>query len=140
MKPVDMTVTHDPDNGSYGDCFRACLASLLELPITAVPHIMDGNPDQDEFNRRTSAFLKLHGLFFMEIPIWDLREWMDACGIDDIWHTITGDSPNFADTRHCVVGHNGRIAHDPAPSRKGLTGEREKWVYGFLVRLNGESQ
>ena len=40
MKPVDQEFVHRPDIGQHGDCQRAVIASLLELPITEVPHFL----------------------------------------------------------------------------------------------------
>ena len=38
MTPVDQRVLdHDPARGRFGDCLRACVASVLELPYEAVP-------------------------------------------------------------------------------------------------------
>jgi hypothetical protein len=49
MKPVDQEFVHRPDIGQHGDCQRAVIASLLELPITEVPHFLqDANGDPDE--------------------------------------------------------------------------------------------
>jgi hypothetical protein len=52
MMPVEMIVDHCPEEGRYGDCFRACVASLMELPAEAVPHFCDGNPGWEVFNRK----------------------------------------------------------------------------------------
>jgi hypothetical protein len=38
MKPIDQEFMHDPEKGIIGDCFRACIASILELDINEVPH------------------------------------------------------------------------------------------------------
>lgn len=35
MIPLNQTIFHDPDNKIYGDCQRACIASILEIPIFA---------------------------------------------------------------------------------------------------------
>jgi len=35
VKPVDMTIL-----GRQGDCWRACIASIVEVPIEVVPHFM----------------------------------------------------------------------------------------------------
>ena len=38
MIPVYQTAFGGPDSPTPGDCFRACVASILELPIDEVPH------------------------------------------------------------------------------------------------------
>lgn len=42
MTPVDQAVMHDPDDPDAvpGDCTRAVVASLLDLPLEAVPHVV----------------------------------------------------------------------------------------------------
>ena len=43
MTPQLQTVNwHRPARGEYGDCFRACLASIMDLPIAVVPHFAQG--------------------------------------------------------------------------------------------------
>ena len=39
MKPVFQTRMHDPDKGIIGNCFRACIASILECGIDDIPKI-----------------------------------------------------------------------------------------------------
>ena len=48
MKPVKQLFHHDPANGVWGDCFRAVIASVLSLPVEAVPHFFDGNPEDGD--------------------------------------------------------------------------------------------
>lgn len=38
MTPVDQTILHDPQTGAIGNCMQAAIASLLDLPLDAVPH------------------------------------------------------------------------------------------------------
>lgn len=52
MKPVRQLYRHDPANGVYGDCWRACIASVLELPIEDVPHeVMISDPSSSPTQR-----------------------------------------------------------------------------------------
>ncbi len=45
MIPLMQRNHHDPANGIYGDCHRAAIASLLELPMDDVPHFCDADSD-----------------------------------------------------------------------------------------------
>ena len=36
MIPIPMRVPHNPPH-SYGDCFRACIASILEMDVPPLP-------------------------------------------------------------------------------------------------------
>src|SRR5687768_17502092 len=137
MKPVDQVVLHDPTNNQFGDCFRACVASLLEVPAEHVPHFLhDGNEAQ--FNHRVSAFLASRGLFALTIPArgWNLAELLGTMGVGDVYHVISGVSPRFPGQKHAVVGINGQFAHDPHPDRSWVEGLPEEWELTFLVAKN----
>jgi hypothetical protein len=60
MLPVDQTTFGHPG----GNCFSACVASLLELPIEEVPYFM-GEPDEpnERWAERLDAFLETYGLY-----------------------------------------------------------------------------
>lgn len=134
MTPVDQTILHDPDAGLYGDCQRAVIASLLDLPIDSVPNFSAGGAGWLEFNERLSAFLCPFGLAHIELP---LEEFNDQCWMErwhgDAWHALYGPSPRGNGVWHAVVGCNGKIAHDPHPSRAGLADS--EWTVGLLVRV-----
>jgi len=134
MIPAEQLVPHDPDNKVYGDCFRAVLASLLEMKIEEVPHIMFDNPDVDTYNKRLHEFLEPMGFFYLQIPKWDFDAWKAGSFINgDVYHEISGDSPRFPGTLHSVVGCNGKMVHDPHPTKLGLASIE---AFGFLVRKN----
>lgn len=135
MKPQEQEFPHDPSNGVYGDCFRATLASILEMPISTVPHFLyDGNTDY--WHKRLNEFLNPLGYIFMCIPAWDLSEWRQANMITcDIYHEISDISPRFPDTLHSVVGCNGLVVHDPHPSKLGLPEVTDQRSFGFLVKV-----
>ncbi len=48
MKPVEQRIIATEDTGlEVGDCFKCCLASVLELPYEAVPNFVDlGHRDE----------------------------------------------------------------------------------------------
>jgi len=127
---------HDPDNGVYGDCFRAVLASLLRMNIKEVPHFMIDNPDVDTCNQRLQEFLEPMGLFFMNVAAWDIESWKQQCKISaPIYHEISDESPRFPGVHHSVVGCDGIEVHDPHPTKLGLPNKTDKRTFGFLVRL-----
>lgn len=61
MTPVDQAVMHDPDDPDAvpGDCTRACVASLLDLELDQVPHVVHNPtgylPDRDPLTERHGA-------------------------------------------------------------------------------------
>lgn len=132
MTPVDQLILHLPDKGLYGDCQRASIASLLDLPIDKVPHFLfDNTADNNEFNARINQFLAPRGLGHLEVCAFEFAQ-----RHPQTYHLIYG--PTDRDTWHAVVGCNGQIVHDPHPSKSGLDVTRKaEWTYGFLITTGG---
>ena len=112
MKPVDQT--QFAGQGAGGDCVRAALASLLELPIDEVPHFLEMGETPE---------------------LWEIEflEWLEERGIT-VWREeghyafegyYLASGPAERGVSHMVVYRNGSLAHDPHPSRTGLT--EVKW-------------
>lgn len=116
MIPVMCRVKDDPENKSYGDCVRACVASILEMDGDTVPHFFHDNCDGTTGNKRICNFLKPLGYApFMinydgNIPRDDLMEMMTVLNRDTYYvlfgMTDTGD--------HAVVYRGGKQAHNPS--------------------------
>lgn len=121
MTPTKQTILHDPANGQFGDCFRACIASLLDLPITAVPHVCDAKPDGDTtWYVEISEWLAIeHGLIYFEFGNGDGWAESFAAAGGECFHVISGRSPRGH--LHAIVGRNGEPFFDPHPSNAGLT-------------------
>ena len=121
MTPVDQEFLHDPEAGSVGDCFRACVASVLEVPTAAVPHFaLLGS----RWGRVANAYLGARG---KEL------EWEIGDPPPDIWAIVTVKSPRDDDLKHSVIYRDGEMVHDPHPSRAG--GE----PLGEYFRINPDS-
>ncbi len=129
MTPVNQLVLHDPANGQYGDCMRACVASLLNLPAKEVPHFY-ANGDDTEFAKELNIFLRQQGLVELNLkyrkdffkPEYVFR------GQKDIYHIIVGKTSGGL--WHAVVGRDGQLVHDPGPDKRGLA---EPLYLTFLV-------
>lgn len=138
MSPADQEFTHQPEIGQHGDCQRAVIASLLDLPISDVPHFLqlcDGDPS--DYWDRLQEFCRGHGYAYLTMPA--------RCGalffgeVGDIYHEISGPSPRGNGVGHAVVGCNGQIVFDPHPSRAGLSGDPATWEHAYLVRAPKEA-
>jgi len=112
MKPVDQTRFVVGE----GNCFSACVASLLGLGIDDVP-------------------------FFMGEDNWDeaLLEWCAARGVGVDFSTqfpaprgtlciVGGESPRYKANGHSVIARDGVVIHDPHPDRSGIVGEPWIWI------------
>lgn len=117
MKPVDQTIMHEPHLGLYGDCMRAALASMLEVPIEKVPHFLhDNTSDNAEFCRRVSDFLRPLNLGYISFP--ECRQALHETGVRGLVHEVSGTSERGV--CHACVAVDGEIVHDPHPGRGGL--------------------
>jgi len=124
--PVDQSILHDPDNGHYGDCQRACIASLLEVSIKEIPHFFESG-DDEQFEKSFNDFLAAIDLFHLEITPWEKFPISTS-----VYHMIYGKSERG--TQHAVIGLNGKVVHDPSPFKTGLLeSDRENWTYAFLI-------
>lgn len=112
--------------GDRGNCLSACVASLLEIPIEWVPDFtreLHGpvTPQPIKLNTWLST-VGLEALYFMT----DIMHPDHAC--PNGYYIMTGWSPRGRP--HVVIGLDKSIAHDPHPSRTGLTR-----VDGFIILL-----
>ena len=133
MKPVDQEFVHKPEEGQFGDCQRAVIASLLELPIQEVPHFyVESDGDAVLFWELVQTFVGGHGYAYLSVPA---TSGIAFYGLyDGVYHEISGPSPRGNGTYHAVVGCDGEIVHDPHPSRAGLAGGPSEWTYSYLVK------
>ena len=124
MTPVFQRNRHRPDQGIYGDCHRACIASLLDKPLDDVPHFMDGLADSPEdgteFARRqreyllTVGFVPLQLAYACELP--DLYR-VQALLNPDTYYILGGRS--IRGLNHSVLCLNDQMVHDPAGMHEG---------------------
>ena len=113
MKPVDQTTFGHPG----GNCFSACVASLLEVALEEAPYFM-ADPD-DRWYGRFESWLEQRGMYPLMFPLPEGTGGWVPSG----FHILSGHSPRKPDdpgALHSVVGYHGRILHDPHPSRGGL--------------------
>ena len=124
MKPVDQTL-FEPTNGN---CFQACVASILECSLDNIPNFcwlsgkIEGTNNYslhwiDHFN----AWLQQHGYFAVECQL--CRDRVISCLTTKAYCILTGKSPRGC--LHSVVGQvcdqyvdGFQLIHDPHPSRE----------------------
>lgn len=121
---------HAPARGIFGDCYRAALASLLDMPLADVPHFLRYPEDQRRDAYR--EFLRPLGLIPVVIPGEIFRSVIVGTGIDCL-HLILGAAKDDG-CPHTCVGRNCVIVHDPGPLQAGLEGEIESWEIVVFVK------
>lgn len=109
MQPVDQAIKYEQIPGVPGDCFRACVASIMNLPLEGVPHFMlFGDKWFDTF------------VLWIGLQGYDVRFATDADEVPaDRFYILSGKSPRGA-FNHAVVARNGAVVHDPHPDRTGV--------------------
>lgn len=111
MTPVNQSKLYHPEGIHNGDCYAACLASLLELPLWMVPPFeqMFGRGDWRE---RTNVWLER--LFGSEL----VRT--DGHNPQHLPRFYIASGPASRGVHHSVIYEGGALVHDPHPSREGL--------------------
>lgn len=134
MKPVDQEFLHAPEAGQYGDCQRAVIASLLDLPITEVPHFLQiAKGDPTLYWEGIQRYLGGHGLAYLTIPAISGGGFFGR--YEGVYHEISGPSPRGGGAFHAVIGLDGQVVFDPHPSRAGILGGPKDWEFSYLVRI-----
>ena len=105
MKEIDQTTFGFPG----GNCFSACVASLLELNIEDVPYFMGEENWFEEFKK----WLRPRGYWAICVPL-NNNNW-EPEGLC----ILSGKSPR-GDFDHSVVANRLEMIHDPHPSRDGI--------------------
>jgi len=136
MIPVDQTVMHNPDKGEIGNCFAAFLASILHLPIESIPHFVGDTEDEDDnaWIVALNAWLRPHNLCFLTIS--PDSEWLARIGVHGMYHELSGISPRDSNNYHATVGLDGKLIHDPHPSKAGLAGNETIGIFAVLEPWN----
>lgn len=144
MRFYKQRVMHDPDNGKTGDCFRTCIACMLDVDPSRVPNFMHLEYKGDTMVavwRKVNKWLATrHGVQMVEIPFVidpDTDFELQVLGIGrrfkDMKYLFSGLSPRGY--QHCTIYQEGRLLHDPSPLSGGIVGPDEDslvWA-GFFI-------
>lgn len=112
MSRVTQTILHDPGSPIPGNCYQAAVASVLDLPLAQVPHLMLFTwwHGAAEFWARGIGKTIHTGKTVDEIPP----------GVDAV---VSGPSPRGVS--HAIVRWADGTEWDPHPSRAGLLEVRD---------------
>lgn len=139
MVPVMQEYVEDPQRQHAGDCFRACLASILEQSLDVVPHFFEG---ARQGTRMTPAmeiqlqdWFSEKGLALLFIPILT-REPEQAMAIfggryPTLYYVLVGQTRKGV--HHAIVCRGTEIAHDPSKTRMGLYGPQDDGFFTICV-------
>lgn len=121
--------TQSREGWPHGDCVRASYATLLDLPLSAVPRFDPAVLGGEEQHDRERRWLRSIGFTLVEISSAPDELPEEVLGmIPRGLHLISGISPR--NLGHRCVGMDGRVVWDPHPSRAGLD---KVYSIGLLV-------
>lgn len=123
-----MTPVYQTRTGAQGNCFAACIASILDIPLSTVPDFTD-----DGFVEEVAEFLQPRNLLYMRVSKNDplLKQMF---GYGKCYHTIEGTSTRGGP--HACVGMNGKIVFDPHPGARPPNLVQVEYFGVFLSRFS----
>jgi hypothetical protein len=110
---IDQTIMHDPDNGQFGNCMQACIASYLHIELEEVPHFHHDGCAADVFWDRVEDWLDEHNRL------------LTYAKQGNMFSIASG--PSVRGTTHCVIMCDDQLIWDPHPSRAGLVSETHRF-------------
>lgn len=138
MIPAICRIKHDPDAGTFGDCLRACVASILELDADDVPHFFHDGCDGETGTQRMREWLSERQLapFFIQYDgHHSLDEILELQGAQnpDVHYLLYGRT---ADEDHVVVARGDKVVHNPSwyPTPLVGCGSHGLWTMMVIVR------
>ncbi len=114
MKPVFQDLTQ-----SKGNCFQACVASLFELPIEDVPHLMVFGHLWFDYLQEWLEPLGYYALDIQYNP--SMAQWIKGYWI------ATGVAKR--EILHSVIYLGDKLVHDPHPSCVGIQSVQSATVF-----------
>lgn len=145
MRKLTQKYRHDPENGVYGDCHRACIAMILDLDIEAVPHFAEDNPAPNIFWHRVEDFLSRYNLYtysqvYSGVEPKDVMFSVGALNAPRQPIYVLGGKSKRG-TLHSVVCVGSELFHDPHPDGGGIVApdaEGYLWVNLLVPREYGK--
>jgi len=117
-----------------GNCFPACLASILEIPLASIPHFCR---DHKDHVAAAAEWLSGHNITLVHVQF----DKKNPESIEDEFfakqkglHHIMCGHTYPGGLGHVVVGLDGKIVHDPLPMelQKTFKPDREHYLFAVL--------
>lgn len=138
MKPVNQTLFGDTDGKLKGNCFPACLASILELPLEEIPHFYEGC-EVDDFLANLKSLAKIEEFLNKQKYSYCVHFCEDfdseeeflkfiQTQTDSYWIAVGLPLMESDGEHHAVVYKNNKLLHDPHPPGLGLRSVENAWL------------
>jgi hypothetical protein len=131
MKKVYQTIFGVPN----GNCFQACIASILECELKDLPNFMEDGPDSFGGNLKEWESVMPFKLFDVRFDNEESRDF----SIKDLVLIATIDKMYGDDRAHSVIMKNGKIIHDPMPGDKRSNRKISEPIY-YTIFIPKEPQ
>lgn len=118
MTPVKQTKLYAPDGIHNGNCYAACLASLLDLPLWMVPPFEEMFGRGDWFSRTGEWLGRMFRLRIVR------SQGHDPAALPEFY---IANGPAERGVHHSVIYRAGELAHDPHFSGGGLLNVEWTW-------------
>lgn len=130
-------VGHNAEKGTYGDCLRACIASILELNSDEVPHFYYDGCDGETGSERITAFLLTLGLAPVYAP-YDGDETYDdvmenAAHMTNGAHYILWGNTGDTGGDHAVVCQYDKVVHNPSWGGNPIIAPTQAGIWSIMV-------
>lgn len=146
MTPHKQLHRHRPADGQIGDCWRTCIACLLDMAPGEVPHFVDGCwQDSAKSMANARAWLAGQGLAIIEYALSaDLSDVLRSVGAINpgMYYLLGGNSATGVG--HSVVCCDDGIVWDPSLDDAGIVGPMDDGYYwvswlvpALLLRAGG---
>lgn len=126
MKPQKQLIGHNPDDDRWGDCYRTCVAVIVDMEAGDVPHFCDGGVDDGA--QKCRAWLGLLGFtyftcyYLTNVSLGEILRTHEHLN-PGVPYILTGAGPRGCN--HSVVCVGGEIVCDPytgGPNPEALVG------------------
>lgn len=118
MTPVMQSKLYAEDAIHNGNCFAACLASLLDLPLWMVPPFEDMFGRSDWHSRTEEWLERMLGLVMVR---------SDGHAPERLPEFYIASGLSVRGVRHSVIYRSGELEHDPHPSGRGIVSVEWCW-------------
>lgn len=103
-----------------GDCFRACVASILEMPIEELPTY-----NSESWLLSWNNWLEKYGLY-LQYKTYGKGNFAGGYWIASVPSLNLGEG-----VKHVVVMHKDKLVHDPSPHKKYKRLDKSKITEAF---------
>jgi len=121
-------IVQDDITFKSGNCFSACIASILEVPLKNIPNFHTESPR--DFDKNVAEWCKSQDFILLDITM------EDPSLINSCYVIANGTSPRNKDFLHSVVWFDGEIVHDPHPNGCGLADDPETFTIFIMKGVN----